>query len=89
MDFEQEDIECIWIEILFFKIKGFFVGIIDRISDFFKYFCLNFNYKFELMFSIVLVENKECIFLGDINCNYLVFSDYKEIKFIFFYFGLK
>ena len=41
------------------------------------------------MVSSVSTENKECILTGDINCNYLVSSDHKEIKSILAYFGLK
>ena len=89
MDLEQEDIECIWIEILFPKTKGFLVGIIYRPPDSSKHLCPNFNYKFESMLSTVSAENKECILSGDINCNYLVPSDHKEIKSILSYFGLK
>ena len=50
---------------------------------------MNFDCKFELMLSAVSAENKECILLGDINCNYLVFSDHKEIKSILASVGLK
>lgn len=59
MDLEQEDIECIWIEILFPETKGFLVGIIDRPPDSSKHLCANFNYKFESMLSTVSAENKE------------------------------
>ena len=38
------------------------------------------------MLSSVSAENKECILTGDINCNYLVSSDHKEIKSILAYF---
>ena len=41
------------------------------------------------MLRTVSAENKECILSGDINCNYLVSSDHKEIKSILTYFGLK
>ena len=41
------------------------------------------------MLSTVSAENKECILLGDINCNYLVSSDHKEIKSILASIGLK
>ena len=52
--------------------------------------CANFNCKFESMLSTVSAENKEGILSGDINCNYLVSSDHKEIlKSILNYFGLR
>ena len=41
------------------------------------------------MLSTVSAENKECILSADINCNYSVSSDCKEIKSILSYFGLK
>ena len=70
MDLEQEDVECIWIETLFPKTKCFLVGIIYRPPDSSKYLCVNFNCKFESVLSTVSAENKECILLGDINCNF-------------------
>lgn len=74
---------------LFLKIKSFFIVIVYCFLDFLKYFCVDFNCKFELMLLIVLLVDKECIFVGDINCNYLVLLDYKEIKLILVFFGLK
>ena len=41
------------------------------------------------MLSTISAENKECILSGDINCNFLVSSDHKEMKSILTYFGLK
>ena len=70
MDLEQENVECILIEILFPKTKGLLVGIIYRPPDFSKYLCVNFNCKFKSMLSTVSAENKECIILGDINCKF-------------------
>jgi len=89
MDLEQEDIECIWIEILFPKSKSFLVGIIYHPPDSSKHLCANFNCKFESMLLTISAENKECILSGDINCNFLVSSDHKEMKSILTYFGLK
>ena len=76
MDLEQEDIECIWIEILFPETEGFLVGIIYRPPDTSKHLCPNFNCKFESMLSTVPAENKECILSG----NYLVSSDHKKLN---------
>ena len=88
-DLEQEDIECIWIKILFPKTKGFLAEIIYHPPDSSKHLCANFNSKFEWMRSTVSAENKECTLSCDINCNYLVSSDHKEIRSIFTCFGLK
>lgn len=88
-DLEDEVIECIWIEILFPKTKSFLIGIVYRPPDSSKHLCADFNCKFDSILLIVSSEDKECILTGDINCNYLVPSDHKEIKSIFASFGLK
>ena len=41
------------------------------------------------MLTNISLENKECILTGDMNCNYLVNSDHKELKSILTAFGLK
>ena len=41
------------------------------------------------MLSALSSENKECLLTGDINCNYLMNSDHKELKSILAAFGLK
>ena len=89
MDLEDEDIECIRIEILFPKTKSFLTGIVYRPPDSSKHLSADFNCKFESMLLTVSSEDKECILTGDINCNYLVPSDHKEIKPILASFGLK
>lgn len=88
-DLEDEVIECIWIEILFPKTKSFLIGIVYRPPDSSKHLCADFNCKFDSMLLTASSEDKECILTGDINCNYLVPSDHKEIKSIFASFGLK
>lgn len=54
-----------------------------------KHLCVDFNCKCESMLSTVSAENKECILSADINCNYSVSSDCKEITSILSSFGLK
>lgn len=88
-DLEQDDIECLWFEILFPKTKRFLIGIIYRPPDSSKYLPADFNCKFESMLSTLSAENRECVLLGDMNCNYLVNSDHKELKSILVSFGLK
>ena len=89
LDLEQDSIECMWIEVLFPKTKGFLVGFIYRPPDSSKHLCKNFNCKLESMLTNVSLENKECILTGDMNCNYLVNSDHKELKSILIAFGFK
>ena len=72
MNLEEQDVEYIWIEILFPKTKGFLVGIIYHPLHSSKYLSVNFNCKFgESMLSTVSAANKECILLGDIHCSFL------------------
>ena len=54
-----------------------------------KHLCVDLNCRCESMLSTVSAENKECILSADINCNYSVSSDCKEIKSILSSFGLK
>ena len=51
--------------------------------------CVDFNCKYESILSTVSAEDKECILSADINCNYSVSSDCKEIKSILCSLGLK
>ena len=74
---------------LFPKTKSFLIGIIYRPPDSSNHLCANFNCKFESMLSAVSSENKECLLTGDMNCNYLVNSDHKDLKTILASFGLK
>ena len=80
LDLELDDIECLWIEVLFPKSKGFLIGFIYRPPDSSKHLPKNFNCKLESMLTNISLENKECILTEDMNCNYLVNSDHKELK---------
>ena len=53
LDLKQEDIKCIWLEILFPKTKGFVIGIIYHPPD--------SNCKFDSMLSTVSSKNTELI----------------------------
>ena len=89
LDLELDDIECLWIEVLFPKSKGFLIGFIYRPPDSSKHLPKIFNCKLESMLTNISLENKECILTGDMNCNYLFNSDHKELKSILTAFGLK
>ena len=88
-DLEQKDVECIWIEILFPRSKGFLVGIIYHPRDSSRHLPNDFGEKFESMLMNMATEGKECIITGDMNCNYSNNSDHKELKSIITSFGLK
>ena len=68
-DLEREDIECIWIEILFPKSKGIIIGNIYRPPDTSKYSDSDFNDKLDEVLNAVSDEEKEIILLGDLNCS--------------------
>ena len=89
IDLEVNDIECIWIEILLPKSKGFCIGVIYRPPNSSKYLPGNFNEAFESMLSTVVSENKECFLTGDLTCNYLESSNHRELKAILATFNLK
>ena len=78
LDLEPDDIESLWIEVLFPKSKGFLIGFIYRPPDSSKHLSKHFNCKLESMLTNISLENKECILTGDMNCNYLVNSDHKN-----------
>ena len=88
-DLEWNDLECIWIEIIFPKTKGFLVGVIYKPPDSSNHLSENFEEKLNEMLETVMAENKECILMGDMNCNYLERSEHKEVKSIISNNGLK
>ena len=60
-DLEQKDVECIWIEILFPRSKGFLVGIIYHPRDSSRHLPNDFGEKFESMLMNMATEGKECL----------------------------
>ena len=79
-DLEVAGIECIWIELLIFKSSSILVCIAYKPPDSSKYIDKSFTTKFQDMISTTIVENKETIISGDLNCDYLVPRDHIEIK---------
>ena len=68
---------------------GFLVGNIYRPPDGSKYLDKDFDLKLDDMPDSVMAEEKEVLLLGDLNCNYLVQNDHKDLKQIMQYKGLK
>ena len=58
---ELDNIKCLWIEVLFPKSEGFFIGFISRSPDSSKHLSKNVNCKLESMLTNISLENKECI----------------------------
>ena len=88
-DPEVDGVECLWIEILSPKCKGFLVGNIYRPPDGSKYLDKDFDPKLDDMLDSAMAEEKEVLLLGDLNCNYPVQNDHKDLKQIMRYNGLK
>ena len=88
-DLERDGIECIWIELFLEKSRSILICIIYKPPDSSKHIDKNFITIFEDMLSTSVNQNKETIIAGDLNCNYLVANDHKDIKDIIKINGLK
>ena len=80
-NFENSNIESVWIEITPNKSKSFFVGCVYRPPDSSCHLSKEWNNIFSLDFSLDC--EKETIVVGDFNVNYLKRVDYREVKDIF------
>ena len=80
---ESETMECIWIEIILKKAKNILIGVLYRPPDSSLHCNKNFNEDLDSMLSLVHDTSFETIILGDINVNYLIKKDHKNIKDIF------
>ena len=91
LEAEHENIECIWIEVLFPKSKGIMIGNIYRPPDPSKYSDSDFNDKLDEVLNAVHVsdEKKEILLLGDLNCNFLESACKRQLKQVFSMHGLK
>ena len=69
-DLEAGNLECIWLEILFPKTKGLLIGIFYRPPYGSKYLRNDFDDELDNLLQSVITENKECMIMGDFNCNY-------------------
>lgn len=90
-DLEMKEIESVWIEIWPSRqhCKGILVSTIYRPPDTSKYLHKNFNSVFNSMMTKASEESKEMIVLGDMNVNFLVPGDNKDLKSVFEPLGLK
>ena len=88
-DLETEEIECIWFEIVYPNTKSFIVSVMYRPPDTSNYLSAEFNNILTNKLTSIATENKELVVIGDINCNYHVKEQCKDIKNIFSLFGLK
>eukprot|EP00794_Sanderia_malayensis_P020900 gene20900-22951_t len=79
-DLESPGLEAIFIEIFIVKSRSILLCFAYRPPDNSAYNDRNFAAKFQEMLELATSENKETILAGDLNCNYLVPNDHKEIK---------
>ena len=77
---EIKRIEAIWIGVSFTKANPILICFMYRSPDSSEYLDENFLTYFDNMIETVDYENKETILTGNLNCNYLVHNDHKEIK---------
>ena len=88
-DLEIEGIEAIWVEIFPKKSHSFLLSFMYRPPDSSEYIDPNFVEKLETMIQTANYENKEAIVAGDLNCDYLIADNHKNIKSIFKLNGFK
>ena len=69
--------------------KGILIATIYRPPDTSKYLHKDFNAVFNSMMTKASGESKEMIILGDMNINFLMPGDNKDLKSVFELFGLK
>ena len=86
-DVELDDIECVWVELLFKKSKSVLLGNIYCPPDTSDYLPSDFNEKFKTMMTDVSYEEKEIIILGDLNCDYTRRQKNRTLKAIISGFG--
>jgi hypothetical protein len=77
---EVDGLEIIWIEVFVKRAKSLLFGIAYKPPESSKYVDKNFAEKLDSVLTIISLENKETIFTGDLNCNYMITKDQLEIK---------
>lgn len=87
IDLENDEVECIWIEVKQNQSKGWLIAVIYRPPVGSKHLNKNFNTCLNDMLSLASEMSKEIILLGDVNVNYLVPDDGREFKSIMNLFG--
>ena len=89
LDLENDELECIWVEMKPIKSSSYLIGVIYRPPDSSKHLPKNFNNSFDEMLKKSCESSLETILMGDVNVNYLVSGDGKDFKSIISSNGLK
>lgn len=79
-DLESQELENIVIEIVLSTSKNIFITTLYKPPQSSKYLQNNFNELFNEFLMHLSDESKECILLGDLNCDFLKPADNKEMK---------
>ena len=82
-DLEAEGIESIFIDLRIKNSKNMLISTFYRPLDSSIHLSNIFDRLLQIKLSLATKENKELIFLGDLNVNYSSKQDHKEIKYIF------
>ena len=89
LNLENDEMECIWLEMKPIKSSSYLIGVIYRPPDSSKHLPKNFNNSFDEMLRKACELSLETILMGDANVNYLVPGDGKDFKSIVSSNGLK
>ena len=89
LDLENDELECIWLEMKPIKSSSYLIGIIYRPPASSKHLPKNVNDSFDEMLKKSCESSLETILMGDVNVNYLVSEDGKDLKSIISSNGLK
>ena len=79
-DLENNNVECIWIEIVLNRAKNFLIGIYYRPPDGSKYLHPEFNTILNDTLELINIEEKEAMILGDFTVNSLAKNNHAEFK---------
>jgi exonuclease III len=88
-ELEASNLECIWIELIVKNSINILIGTMYRPPAGSKYLPSNFEKSVDEIFSIISMENKETILMGDMNINFMNKKDNADLKALFTVYGFE
>jgi hypothetical protein len=88
-ELEASNLECIWIELIVKNSINILIGTMYRPPAGSKYLPSNFEKSVDEIFSIISLENKETILMGDMNINFMNKKDNADLKALFTVYGFE
>ena len=88
-ELEINGLEAIWFEIFVVNSRSILLCFSNKLPDSSIHIDKNFTSKFQDMIETATYESKKTLLAGDLNCNYLIPNDHKEMKDIVRINGLK